>query len=1077
MSTNNASSKITSSGNTTTASANASGAKGAPKMSTGGGKALEAARKPASPMDPQQKKPATPSAWQRGSTNPLTNRASGPVVSNGVMNNAAKPASLGKGPAVPPKDSNSPDKQSSDRIALLLAHSAGLNAIITLKSGERYTGTFSSNSSSSRYQIKMAKKLAPAGKQTNGAAEDFVGKGQDRDMDFDVANVVDLALQNVRFEKPKAQNGVSSSFMTDTDISAGRGVRERNLERWDSDSHTSGIDMSLSSSGNAAWDQFEVNKKITGLESTYDENIYTTVINTNAPDYKQRLAKATKVEREIMGSGTQGNRHIAEERGLQMPEDNGVDEESKYSGVHRSAEWKALSSGQPNKYTPPAARKAAPAGVSSDPSILSTSRPEPPTTAKTPEPEAGAVKVPAEAKGTKVPETKAPTDDKLTDDKAAPLKAAPASVLTPQYPRGQTKEGGATETVEKDVVHAFKQFTQAEKIRVQEHQRATARRDKAVKLNDLKKFAENFKLHTAVPKDLVPILAKDKKKQDEIVMKAKIAADEGSTKTTPTKVITSTAATPITEQKVAKSAATRAIEPGHTSPLASSDRHNPRSRNNQAQLSQSLRGPSAGNQQLPGRPGPGNLGNRLAFQQQQQQHHNRQSGPPMNNPQPFYDPRIPPTGPSANSSGLTSPTGSNKPWNVKANAFTPNPNSLTFVPTPSNASTGSSPVRGEPVSRPTELRAPKPGNFFQGRAPIKPAAERPCVGEAFNPIVRMKKEAEEKGEKDKFADNGGIPQAFRTPPTWPTNKENTDVTYAMLFEQNQQSATSVPHHNTNISQQPYQNQLPQFPPNHQGSMHMGHTPHQTPRHHNVQPHHGNPGTPHHYDDNRMQYSHSTSSVQPSPRMPPNYLQPYQVQGQPGQFYPQPVQGFAMQGGGQPMAHRQVSNGGGPQFVPQLMVGQMGGPMMGHAPGGPQFVGVPQYAYPSPMPNQAYPQFANGMPGQPGSSYSSPRAPQMIPGPQQGHPPPGAQIMYVQQHPGQQPGMYPSPGQMPTVRGPFPGQLQQQYSASPHYPQPPQPHRGTASGSYVQPLMMQAGPPQGMPPSGPPMAPEGASNET
>jgi hypothetical protein len=77
-----------------------------------------------------------------------------------------------------------------------------------LKSGDRYTGILSSSTSTARYTIKMAKKLPGAGKQPNGTAEESVGNGQDRTMDFDIEGVADLALENVRFEKPKAQNGM-----------------------------------------------------------------------------------------------------------------------------------------------------------------------------------------------------------------------------------------------------------------------------------------------------------------------------------------------------------------------------------------------------------------------------------------------------------------------------------------------------------------------------------------------------------------------------------------------------------------------------------------------------------------------------------------------------------------------------------------------------------------------------------------------------------------------------------------------------------------------------------------------------
>ena len=50
--------------------------------------------------------------------------------------------------------------------------------------------------------------------------------------------------------------------------------------------------------------------------------------------------------------------------------------------------------------------------------------------------------------------------------------------------------------------------------------------DKKAKLDDLKKFASMFKLNTAVPTDLVPILAKDEEKQEEIVLKGLQAQHE-----------------------------------------------------------------------------------------------------------------------------------------------------------------------------------------------------------------------------------------------------------------------------------------------------------------------------------------------------------------------------------------------------------------------------------------------------------------------------------------------------------------------------------------------------------------------
>ena len=43
--------------------------------------------------------------------------------------------------------------------------------------------------------------------------------------------------------------------------------------------------------------------------------------------------------------------------------------------------------------------------------------------------------------------------------------------------------------------------------------------EKPLTLNKLKKFSANFKLHTPIPKDLVPILSNEIAKQHEIVEK------------------------------------------------------------------------------------------------------------------------------------------------------------------------------------------------------------------------------------------------------------------------------------------------------------------------------------------------------------------------------------------------------------------------------------------------------------------------------------------------------------------------------------------------------------------------------
>jgi PAB1-binding protein PBP1 len=112
-------------------------------------------------------------------------------------------------------------------------------------------------------------------------------------------------------------SGNTSSFRTDTAISGGRTQGERELVPWVPDAADQ-ADGSLESgrmrgAGGDKWDQFAENERKFGLKTDYREDIYTTAINKNHPQYKQRLADADRKAREIERS-TATNSHVAEER-------------------------------------------------------------------------------------------------------------------------------------------------------------------------------------------------------------------------------------------------------------------------------------------------------------------------------------------------------------------------------------------------------------------------------------------------------------------------------------------------------------------------------------------------------------------------------------------------------------------------------------------------------------------------------------------------------------------------------------------------------------------------------------------
>lgn len=273
---------------------------------------------------------------------------------------------------------------------------------------------------------------------------------------------------------PLSELTAPSKFKTDADISSGFQVRERELQRWVADDDTSGL--TLEDSSNGAWDQFKVNEEKFGVESTYDEHLYTTRIDKTAEGYQQRLERAERLAFEIEGQST-SDRHVLEERGVQV-DDSGLDEEDKYSGVvgdpvdTRGVELMAAlrnasiskdqSSAAPaaGKYATPRQRAAQ---YHNDPAIVSSSA----------------------TQTAQAPDATAPSKHIEATDGKSP--ASKPSSIPPKPPTAAHGE-------------SFRLNAKSE-------------------INALKEFSANFKVPHRMPNDLLPILAKDKVKQDEILRK------------------------------------------------------------------------------------------------------------------------------------------------------------------------------------------------------------------------------------------------------------------------------------------------------------------------------------------------------------------------------------------------------------------------------------------------------------------------------------------------------------------------------------------------------------------------------
>lgn len=119
-------------------------------------------------------------------------------------------------------------------------------------------------------------------------------------------DILIISMAELGMVDDKSRKG---DFQTDADISASKGPKERDLQRWVPD----GPDPAIASSGSkrggdsetfgansaGGWDQFETNKRLFGKDSTYDENIYTTKLDRSAPDFEVRKREAERLANEI----------------------------------------------------------------------------------------------------------------------------------------------------------------------------------------------------------------------------------------------------------------------------------------------------------------------------------------------------------------------------------------------------------------------------------------------------------------------------------------------------------------------------------------------------------------------------------------------------------------------------------------------------------------------------------------------------------------------------------------------------------------------------------------------------------
>ena len=81
------------------------------------------------------------------------------------------------------------------------------------------------------------------------------------------------------------------------------------------------------------WDQFELNKKMYNVVSTYDENLYTTKLDKDKISEEEKII-VDKMYKEIMNSDSkEKDLQVLEDRGIIKQKEDEFDEEDKYSSV------------------------------------------------------------------------------------------------------------------------------------------------------------------------------------------------------------------------------------------------------------------------------------------------------------------------------------------------------------------------------------------------------------------------------------------------------------------------------------------------------------------------------------------------------------------------------------------------------------------------------------------------------------------------------------------------------------------------------------------------------------------------
>ncbi|CAN1286730.1 Polyadenylate-binding protein-interacting protein 4 [Linum perenne] len=233
------------------------------------------------------------------------------------------------------------ESPSRDRLVYLTTCLIGLPVEVQLKDGSIYSGTCYTTNVEKEFAIVLKMARLTLDVLHRGSKPEYISKAPSKTLIIpgkDVAQVIakDIPI-TVDGLSNELQNERHHDILIDSIISRSHNVDpERELEPWvpdGDDLQCPELENIFDGSWNRGWDQFETNKMLFGVKSTFDEELYTTKLE-KGPRMRELEREATRIAREIEGEETQ-DLHLAEERGINVGDDFDIDEETRFSSVYR----------------------------------------------------------------------------------------------------------------------------------------------------------------------------------------------------------------------------------------------------------------------------------------------------------------------------------------------------------------------------------------------------------------------------------------------------------------------------------------------------------------------------------------------------------------------------------------------------------------------------------------------------------------------------------------------------------------------------------------------------------------------